>query len=177
MFQALSSLGRTNLVTSNTVVATNGQSVPVNVSREQTYVQSYATTLNSGAGGGQTTTITPGLVSDGISMNFTPRILDNNEVIVRYALDLSTTEAITTFTAPDNSAAIQLPRRAVRTFLNSARIHSGDTLVLTGFQQIQSSLDGQGPGSSKLWFLGGSKSSSALARSIVVVITPYVTER
>ena len=61
-------------------------------------------------------------MSDGISMNFTPRILDNNEVIVRYALDLSTTEAITTFTAPDNSAAIQLPRRAVRTFLNSARI-------------------------------------------------------
>lgn len=175
LVQALSSVGKTSLMTSNSVIAMNGQTVPLNVAREQAYLQSYSTTLNTGTSGGQTTTLTPGVVTDGVSMNFTPRILEDNNVILRYAIDLSTTEEITNFVSPDGNSAIQLPRRAVRNFLQNVTVHSGDTLVLTGFQQLQGGEDGTGPGSPKAWFLGGSRKANTLARTIVIVVTPYVT--
>lgn len=171
LFQALSGQGRTSLLNSSTVTTMNGQTAPVNIAREQAYVQSSSTTLGNSTTGGQTTTLTPGLVTDGIAMNFTPRILENNDVLLRYAIDMSTIEDITNFVTPDGTSAIQLPRRAVRNFLQNVTLHSGDALVLTGFQQLQGTQSGVGS------LLGGSRKASTVARTVVIVVTPYVIER
>ena len=176
MFQALNSLGRATLVTSGTISSLNGQSVPLNVSREQAYLQSYSTTLTSGDAGNSTTTLTPGVVTDGFSMHFTPRILEDNKVMMRYSVDLSSTDAIVTFEAPDGNSAIQLPRRSVRNFMQNVSMRSGQTLVLTGFQQSNANADSSGPFSSKAWMFGGAKKMESLSRTIVIVVTPQVVE-
>lgn len=173
----LSTVGNSTLLTSAPVTTLNGQTVPLNISRDQAYVAEYSTTLNGGTGTSQsTTTITPGVVSEGFSMNVTPRILEDNNVLIRYAVDLSTIEGIQEFTSPDGLSAIQLPRRAVRNFLQNVNVKSGQTLVLTGFQQVTGTRDDQGPGSAKAWFLGGQKSSTLNSRTLVIVITPYVMQ-
>jgi len=172
-----STLGNTSLVTSATAITLNGQTVPFNVSREQAYLQSYSTTLNGGTSGTSTTTLTPGVVQEGFSMNFTPRILDGNNVMMRYAVDLSNIEQITTFTSPDGLSAIQLPSRSVRNFLQNVNIHSGDSLLLTGFQQVQGKDNSSGPFSAKAWFAGGRRTTSALNRTIVIIVTPYITQQ
>lgn len=177
MGQALSTVGNTSLVTSVEAVTLNGQTVPVNVSREQAYLQTYSTTLNGGVSGASTTTLTPGVVTEGFSMNFTPRILDNNSVLMRYAVDLSTIEGITTFTSPDGSSAIQLPTRSVRNFLQNVKIHSGQSLMLTGVQQVQGKDNGSAPFSAKAWFLGGNRNTTALNRTIVIIVTPYIIQQ
>lgn len=174
---ALSSLGKTSLVTSVQAVTLNGQTVPVNVSREQAYLQSYSTTLNGGVSGASTTTLTPGVVTEGFSMNFTPRVLDNDNVVMRYAVDLSSIEDIATFTSPDGESAIQLPTRSVRNFLQNAKIHSGESLMLTGLQQVQGKDTSSGPFSAKAWFLGGRRTSNSLNRTIVIIVTPYVIQQ
>ena len=176
MFQALSSLGKTSLLTSGTVSSLNGQAVPLNVSREQAYLQSYSTTLASGVGTQATTTLTPGVVTEGFSMNFIPRIMEDNQVMLRYSIDLSSTDAIDTFEAPDGNSAIQLPRRSVRNFMQNVNVRSGQTLVLTGFQQASGTSDGSGPFSPSAWILGGKKTATAGTRTIVIVVTPYVVE-
>lgn len=55
-------------------------------------------------------------------------------------------------------------------------IPSGDSLVLTGFQQAQGSRGGEGPFSPGAWFLGGNKRADIGSRTIVVVITPYINQ-
>ena len=175
--QALSTIGNTSLVTSGTVISRNGETVPLNVSREVAYLQSSSTNFNGSDNGLATTTLTPGVATEGFSMNFTPRILDNNQVLVRYSIDLATIEEITTFTAPGGGNAIQLPRRAVRNFLQNVSIPSGQSLVLTGFQQAQGSRSGEGPFSPNAWFLGGNKNSRAGSQTIVIVVTPYISQQ
>lgn len=176
MLRALNQLGRATLLTSAAPYTLNGQTVPINVSREQAYLQSYSTTINTSGGAGQTTTtLTPGLITDGFSMNFTPRILEDNNVLLRFAVDLSTTEDIVTFTSPDGLAAVQLPKRSVRNFLQNVNVKSGQTLILTGFQQAGSNQNSSAP-AGKAWFLGGSKSAVVQNRTIVIAVTPYVTK-
>lgn len=173
---ALSTMGKTTLVTSVQAITLNGQTVPVNVSRQQAYLQSYSTTLNGGVSGASTTTLTPGVVSEGFSMNFTPRIMDNNGVMMRYAVDLSNIEGIATFTSPDGTSAIQLPTVSVRNFLQNVQIHSGESLMLTGLQQVQGQDTSSGPFAAKAWFLGGKRTSTALNRTIVIIVTPYIVQ-
>jgi type IVB pilus formation R64 PilN family outer membrane protein len=176
LFQALNSLGNARLVTSGTVSSLNGQTVPLNVAREIAYLQSYATTLASGTGGTSTTTLTPGVVTEGFSMNFTPRILQDNRVLLRYSVDLSSVDAIETFESPDGNSSIQLPRRSVRNFMQNVSMRSGQTLVLTGFQQANSNMDSSGMFSPKAWILGGGKKNEELLRTIVIVVTPRIVK-
>lgn len=173
--QALSKVGKTSLVTSGNVISLNGQTVPLNVSREVAYLQSSSTTV-SGDSGVSSSTLTPGLVTEGFAMNFTPRVTDNNSIVMRYTVDLSTIETIENFTTEDGSSSIQLPQRSVRNFMQNVSVRSGETLVLTGFQQVQGNTKGEGVGSSKLWFLGGSKEVSSTNRTIVIIVTPYITQ-
>lgn len=171
----LSTVGNTTLLTSVPVTTLNGQTVPVNISRDRAYVASVSSTVNGDqSGGGTTSTITPGVVSEGFSMNVMPRILEDNNVIIRYAVDLATIESISTFTSPDGRSSVQLPQRASRNFLQNVKVKSGETLVLTGFQQVTGEETGEGPGSAAAWFLGGSKGAASSTRTLVIVITPYV---
>ena len=174
LFSALSSLGNAKLLTSGTVSSLNGQTVPMNIAREIAYLQSYATTLASGTGGTSTTTLTPGVVTEGFSMNFTPRILQDNRVMLRYSVDLSSVDQIETFESPDGNSAIQLPRRSVRNFMQNVSMRSGQTLVLTGFQQSNAAADKSGMFSPSAWMLGGGRNSDELMRTIVIVVSPKI---
>lgn len=170
MFEALSKIGKTSLLTNNTAISLNGQTVPVNVSREKAYVESAETTVDDGV---ITSSITPGMVTEGFSMNFTPRVTDENNVIMRYTIDLSTIESIESFSSGDTT--VQLPQRSVRNFMQNVSIKSGQTLVLAGFQQVEGETAKSGTGSPSFWGFGGGKSAANNTNTIVIVVTPYIT--
>lgn len=176
VLQALNSIGKSTLLTSGSVSSMSGQAVPMNVSTEQAYLQSYSTTLTSGDAGNSTTTLTPGVVTGGFSMHFTPNILDDSRVMLRYSIDLSSIDQIATFESPDGNSAIQLPTRSVRNFMQNVQLKSGQTMVLTGFQQNSDQTTNSGPVSSKAWFLGGKKNATKGVKTIVIVVTPKVLE-
>lgn len=171
--EALSKAGKTSLVTSGSVISLNGQTVPLNVSREKAYVASAETTV-SGDSGVSSSSITPGVVTEGFAMNFTPRVTDNNTVIMRYTVDLSSIEEIVNFTS--GTSTVQLPQRLVRNFMQNVSVKSGQTLVLTGFQQVQGTDTSSGVGSPFAWFLGGKKAAESTNRTIVIIVTPYITK-
>lgn len=170
--QALSKAGKTSLVTQGTVISLNGQTVPLNISTEKAYVQSTSTTV-SGDSGVSSTSITPGTVTAGFAMNFTPRVTDGNNVIMRYTVDLSTIDSIEEFST--NDSTVQLPQRSVRNFMQNVSVKSGETLILTGFQQVEGNVDKQGLFSPSTWFAGGKLDSAANKTTIVIVVTPYIT--
>lgn len=174
VISALSTLGKTSLVTSASLMTDNGVPVPLQVAENVAYVQSVQNTVSSGTGGFSQSTITPGTVQDGFTINLTPRIDESGEVFLQCGINLSQIIQITTFTTPDNTSSVQLPDLNVRNFLERAHMHSGETLLLAGFKQINSKRTDQGTGDPSLWALGGSKINDHDEKQLILMITPYV---
>lgn len=170
---ALSAVGKTTLVTSTSVVTLNNIPVPVSVTTETGYLQSVSTTV-SGTSGTSQTSLTPGSVTSGFNMSLLPRVGDSDDLMLQFGMDLSDLVKLTTFTSPDNKTSIQLPQKNLRNFLQRVSMRSGETLILSGFQQTLAQDSLNGIGSPKMWELGGSRNTSGKTTTLVILITPYV---
>ena len=173
MIGALSSIGKTSLVTSTSVVTLNNIPVPVSVTTETGYLKEFTTTV-SGTSGTSQTSLTPGSVTSGFNMSLLPRVGDADDLMVQFSMDLSDLVKLTTFASPDNKSAIQLPQKNLRNFLQRVSMRSGETLILSGFQQNSVEDDQNGVGSPSFWGLGGARNTSGKTTTLVIMITPYV---
>lgn len=173
MVGLLSKIGRTSLVTSTSLVTLNYIPVPVSVTKETAYLKEQETTV-SGTSGTAQTALKAGTLTTGFNMNLTPRLGDNDKMLLQFSMDLSDLIGIATFTSPDGKSAIQLPQRNVRNFLQRVSIKSGQTLVLSGFQQTRSDLGSKGLWNAHNWALGGEKDATGANTTLVIMITPYV---
>lgn len=174
--KALSKMGQASNVVSTTAITLNGQTVPINIGEQVAYLKSYSTTLGGGVAGGTTTTLTPGMITEGLTLSFTPRILSNNEVIVRYSVGLSTINGIKTI-SPGEGTAIQLPQRSIKNFIQNVSLNSGESLMLASFQQATGSETVQGPVSGRsAWLLGGSTGADAGISTMIIIVTPYIMQ-
>lgn len=169
---ALSTLGKTSLVTSTSVVTLNNIPVPVAVTNETSFVKRQSTTMSTQ--GTAQTSIEPGSVITGFNMNLVPRLTDGERMMLQFSMDLSDLVSLTKFTSPNGDAAIQLPQMSSRNFLQRVSMKSGETLVLSGFQQTASDSTTKGMGSPDNWQGTGSKNTSGKATTLVIMITPYV---
>lgn len=170
---ALAQVGKTSLVTSTQVVTLNNIPVPVSVTRETGYLQEMSTTV-TGTSGTSQTSMKPGLVTSGFNMSLLPRIGDTDDLMLQFSMDLSDLVKITTFTSPDNKSSIQLPEKNLRNFLQRVSMRSGETLILSGFQQTMAQDTQQGVISPNMWALGGGRNTSGKTTTLVIIITPYV---
>jgi type IVB pilus formation R64 PilN family outer membrane protein len=170
---ALSSVGKTTLVTSTSVVTLNNIPVPVSVTTETGYLESVSTTVTGSSGTSQTS-LKPGSVTSGFNMSLLPRVGDGDDLMLQFGMDLSDLVKLTTFTSPDNKTSIQLPQKNLRNFLQRVSMRSGETLILSGFQQTLAQDTQNGIGSPKFWELGGSRNTSGKTTTLVILITPYV---
>lgn len=174
MINALSKQGRVNQLTSASVTTLNNQPAPTQVGRQVSYLQSSTTTLGS-VGVQPTTTLQPGTITTGFSMNIVPHILDNNKLLLQYAIDLSSLLKLDSISS--NGSTIQIPDIATRNFLQRVRINSGDTLVVTGFEQNTDTGNTQGLGDPYNVALGGGLLGSKSRSVLVVLIQPVVTSQ
>lgn len=174
MFDALSKQGRVSQITSSSITTLNNQPAPIQVGRQRTYLASSNTTIGT-AGSPSITTLQPGLINTGFSMNLVPHILDSKELLLQYAVDLSSLVGITTATSGGSS--IQTPEIETRNFLQRVKLNSGDTLVVTGFEQTQDEGRMQGIGDASNVALGGGINGSRNRNVLVVLIQPVIVER
>lgn len=172
MLSALSTEGKVSVITSATVTALNNQPTPIQVGRQTSYLQSSQTTQTANVG--STTALIPGVINTGFSMNVLPHILDGDKLLLQYAIDISSLARITSVTS--NGSTIQTPEIDTRNFLSRIGMKSGQTLVLSGFEQAADNLDRSGLGNPRNTALGGSLNAQAGKTMIVVVITPIATE-
>lgn len=170
---ALSTVGKTSLVTSTSVVTLNYIPVPVSVTTETGYLQEVSTTV-SGTSGTSQTSLKPGSVVSGFNMNLLPQAGDSDDLTVQFSMDLSDLVKLSTFTSPDNKSSIQLPQKVLRNFLQRVSMRSGETLILSGFQQTKASDDKNGIGDPGFWAAGGSRNTTGSNTTLVIMITPYV---
>lgn len=185
ILQALSTLGKTTRVTGSTVYTISGQPAPIQSSTVQGYVKSIKMQTVPGPTGNQTTYgIEPGTVTTGYNLTVTPRLQSNNQILVNLNLQISTLLSLKEISAVGSggkkgetvgsSERIQIPEVQSKSFMENMVLHSGQSLLIAGFQESGGTAKTSSIGPEQLWALGGAKGTSQNKVTTVVVITPYI---
>lgn len=172
LINALSSQGHVSQVTSASLTTLNNQSAPLQVGRQTTYLASSTTTVTQGAG--STTTLQPGLLTTGFSMTLVPHILDHGKLLLQYAIDISS--LLRLYTVNSNNSSIQAPDVDTRNFMQRVMLSSGDTLVMTGFEQNALNATTEGMGKATNPMLGGGVNGKRSRSVLVILIQPVVAD-
>jgi type IVB pilus formation R64 PilN family outer membrane protein len=168
--KALAEQGRVSVVTSPSVTTLNLQPVPVQVARQTGYLASIQTTNTPDVG--SSTSLTPGTVTSGFNMDLLPFVMPNNELLLQYSINISTLIRLRAESSGDNR--IQVPEIDNRIFSQKVRLRSGETLVLSGFDQTAEQGTKAGTGSSWNFLMGGGVNRDSTRDVIVVLITPVI---
>jgi type IVB pilus formation R64 PilN family outer membrane protein len=172
LLDALATQGEVSLITSPSVTTLNLQPVPVQVATETSYLARVEN--NSTSGVGQTSSLIPGTVTSGFNMNLLPFVMPDNQLLLQYSINLSELKNIKSISSGDNQ--IQIPEIDNRIFSQKVRLKSGQTLVLSGFEQTNTTSNRKGTGMASNWLLGGGVSTENKRNIIVIMITPLVME-
>jgi len=129
-FQALSQFGRTSLVTHGSVIAMNGYPTPLQVSESHGYLASSTTTIVPSVG--TTTTLNPGTIVSGFSGTFLP-LVRGDRILLEYAINL--TQNLGFKTVSSGGSTIMIPNTASQALIQRVSLRSGETLILSGFEQ------------------------------------------
>jgi type IVB pilus formation R64 PilN family outer membrane protein len=172
--QALESAGRVSVVNRTGAVTSNNRMVPIQVVDEQSYVRE--TSINRDSDGDVTdVAITPDVVTTGFTLQMLPRILNNSDVMLNYAIEISALRNLTDFGEGDTR--VQLPEVSRTTFQQQAVLTNGETLVLAGFERYADNSQRSGTGVPEFFLLGGGVNASQAKLVTVITITPRIIER
>lgn len=172
--QALSKLGKTSLVNQFSVTTLNGQPTPIASNVQQTYLAEVSVTGGAN-GSGNSTSLTPGTVMTGITLNVTPKVENDNKLLLEYSMNLS--DLLQMNQSPNSGGnIIQLPVTDIKSVLQRAELKSGQTLVLSGFKQQTSKIDNSGVGSPNNLLLGGNRTGAVDSKYLVITVTPYLAQ-
>lgn len=175
IINALSSQGKVSTVTSVTLSTLNNLPIPYTNGGTVTYMAQSSSTLSTV---GVTTSVQPGTFDTGFNMNLLPNIFDLQHMILQFNLSLNTLRSMTTVTngSGSGSSSLQAPDVGKVGSMQYVQMKSGETLILSGFEQKATNASSQGVGSASNYLLGGGKSSKSTKDVMVVLITPYISQ-
>jgi type IVB pilus formation R64 PilN family outer membrane protein len=167
LFGLLSQVGKTVRVAQFPMTTLNNRPVSRRVGQDRTYLASVQTNTSQTF---QNTTLTPGIIRDGFSIQVTPRILQDGNILMQYSLSLIDILEISSFSSGGNT--IQLPRTASRVFVQQSMLRSGSTLILAGYDQDQMTQNSQGVGNPYNYLLGGGVGNQRIRQILFLAMTP-----
>ena len=172
LLSALSSQGNVSTITTAGVSTLSGKPAPVQLAEEFTYAASVSTNLVPNVG--STTTITPGTRTTGFSMVALPIVTRGDELLLQLQVNLSSLRELKTFSA--GGSAVQQPNIDSRQLFQTVKLRSGQTLVLSGFEQERLMSNLTGVGSPKFMGLGGNRAAQRMRTVLVLTVTPRVSD-
>lgn len=170
---ALNEQGRVSVLTQPSETTLNLEPVSVQVGTQTGFLASSSTTLTADVGA--TSTLQPGSVTTGFNINVLPHILpDSRTVLLQLSLSQASLESIRR--VESGNAAIEIPEVANRILSQKVRMRSGETLVLSGFEQTTNSTNATGTGHAFNWLFGGGAKAKKQRDVLVLLITPIVQQ-
>jgi len=173
IINALSTQGKVSLLTSSTIVTLNNQPVPIQVGTQTSYLATVGNMVTPNVG--SQSSLTPGVVQTGFNMNLLPHLLNGNRVMLQFSINISSLVALNSVSS--GGSTIQIPEVDSRDFLQRVSMRSGETLLLSGFEQTTANLNKQGIGSANNTALGGGVSATKTRDIVVIMITPVVARK
>lgn len=170
IINALSTIGKTSLVTNSSHATLSYQPAPFQFVNQQSYLASVQTTQTAQVG--SQTALSPGQITLGYSLNVLPVVKDNGQILLQVSMNLSSLNGMKIFST--QGAQIELPDVQLGNSMQKIKIKSGDTFVMSGFDTDTSSILNQGVGGANNWLFGGGVTASQNKTRLVILITPHV---
>lgn len=166
---ALSTVGNVAVVTRSPIVTLNNRPASRKISVDRAYLASTSTTISEGVA---TTSLTPGTINTGFTLQLLPRMMADGRILLQYSIRISDLIGEPeSFGPPSNQ--IQLPEVDNKVFVQQAVMQNGATLVLAGFERNRDSGTTRGIGSATNWLLGGGMTNDQSREQLVITITPH----
>ncbi|MBP5160918.1 MAG: hypothetical protein ILP11_02580 [Alphaproteobacteria bacterium] len=111
IIEAISTQGKTALLTSTSVTTLNNKVAPVQVTTQKSYVASTEIQKDSNGDGGYDVTVqlTPEVLNYGFTMELLPRILDNGRLILLFTMTLTDLVSLENFSSDGSSVDPDVP--------------------------------------------------------------------
>lgn len=169
--KALSEQAKVSVVTQQSSTTTNMTPLPMQVAEQEDYVSQVTT--DSTANVGTSTSITPATITTGFNMTLLPYIMPDSENLqLQFSMSLSDTPTRRTFTSGQSS--VELLNTKLKNVNQRVNMKSGQTIILSGFQQANRTGDKQGVGTPWFFGLGGGQNSQEDNTMLVILITPVI---
>ena len=166
--KALEQQGNVSVVTSPRAVTLNNEVAEIRINLNTTYLASSS----SAAIGDQLfeTTLEPDVVTDGFTMYLLPKIdVLNREVYLQFSATVAELQKLGKIETGNN--LIQTPQIQDTRINTRTRLKSGETLLITGYQQHFASLDKSDHVGIDLF---GRRSSTSKKHEVIVLLTPII---
>jgi type IVB pilus formation R64 PilN family outer membrane protein len=174
IFSALSSIGDTTRVSQFPLTTLNNRTVSRRVGREIAYVASLTNTDSAESSSYSSSSITPGYIREGFSLQLTPRLLADGRILLQYSLSL--VDLLSMEEQETGAGKVQLPETSNRVFVQQAMLKSGSTLVIGGHDDEKTQQSSSGVGNAYNYFLGGGSVNAKDRAMMFIAITPQVIE-
>ena len=117
----------------------------------------------------------PGEINTGFTMLLLPIVLDSNHVLMQCGINLSSLKELTTFSSGAGTAQQSLQQPNIATFTTQQKmlVKSGDTIVLSGFEN-ESTETRESDFVRKT--MPGTKDNTRSKTTLVVLITPRLID-
>lgn len=183
LINALNEQGKLRVVTRPTVVTMNNQIASIRITQDTGYIQSVQSSYTENY---VTTSITPGTVTDGLTLYVLPKIQGGN-VYMQISSTISNLQSLekestaptgasvnTTGTQGQAYTAIEVPTISKKSFNQRSVVSSGSTLIIAGFKRLKDQTDEARYFGSDV--LGGKGAKSQNIETLVL-ITPVIMKR
>lgn len=159
-----------------TFTTQNGKPVPFQNIEREAYIKSLNIETSTDDDGNESTDADMEIseVLPGISINLLPKINSHNDINVEVSLNLDTLNDITEFSAGDGAVVAQLPDQTQQSVSQSVRIRSGQTMMLSSYEEAGHASDTQSIDGESDWAIGGNKSGERNKVMTLILLTPYI---
>ncbi|PIF06892.1 PilN family type IVB pilus formation outer membrane protein [Candidatus Pantoea floridensis] len=169
--KALDEQAKLSVVTSASALTTNLSAVPVQNAIQQDYVPNISTSQTANVG--TSTSITTATITTGFNMTALPLLFpDSPKMQLEFSISMSDDPTFKDFTSGGQNA--QLAKTTPKTIVQRVIMQSGQTLVLSGYEQLSDSANRQGTGSYNFFGLGGGARGDDSRRMFIILVTPVV---
>ncbi|MBA0211954.1 PilN family type IVB pilus formation outer membrane protein [Pectobacterium punjabense] len=172
LLKALAEQGNVKVDMSQAVPTTNLSPAPFQLSDQTVYIARSSTTSTTNAG--STSSLEPGMITTGLNITMLPFIRETGDVQLQFSFNLSDPPTIRSFVTADGNSRMDMPYTKVRSLTRKVNLRAGQSLVLTGFEQVNTTTNKSGTFSPDNFIFGGGRSGNNTRTSLVIVITPVV---
>jgi type IVB pilus formation R64 PilN family outer membrane protein len=166
----LAQQGRISNIRTPSVTTLNLQPAPIQIGNVQSYIASSTTSTTASVG--STTSLNPATITSGFNMMLLPKVLDRDNLLLMINLSMSSRPTFQTFES--NDSRVQTADYDTKNAAPKVKLRSGQTLVLTGFEENREDATRSGVGSARFLGLGGGRSRTSEHSVLVVLVTPIV---
>ncbi|WP_145482505.1 PilN family type IVB pilus formation outer membrane protein, partial [Yersinia aldovae] len=176
MLQALSKQANVTDTKTLNLMTTNLATAGLLIGKQTTYLQrSSITSIGSGNSSEPVQSLEPGQITTGTNIVILPKILNDNEkMMLTMMLDITSLNKLRKIDTADKKLSIEGPDSDSSSIPQRIWLKPGETILMSGFEQIVKDGSKQGMGDPNNIIMGGNMSGSDKKQSFVITITPIL---